>query len=671
MFPILFRLFTFSFLILYFELALIRYLAANLQAFSFFINLVILATFLGMGVGLLLEKQEQRLTLSFPLLLLALVLVVKYFANVNIIVQNRNDEPLWSIPVGMAPHVQQFGLETVVVIIFFLGAILFIPLGHALGRYFRQFPALTAYSVNVAGSLAGIIAFAVMSYFSTSPLLWFLSGILMFLLASGGKPKRIAFDIGLSLAALGVIYSMTMKTGEMWSPYYKVNYISSFEGPVTTVTVNDSLHQLMVDFSTEATSQGGFNAKIKKDYLLPYQYVNKLEEVLILGAGTGNDVVLVLEQGAGHIDAVEIDPVIIRLGRERHYNRPYDSTKVTVHVNDARAFLKQTPKQYDLIITGTLDSQTLLSGMTSIRLDNYMYTVESFSDIKKRLKPGGVLVTYHMSPYPYIANKIHDLIFLTFGSPPKIETTELPRLFNYVFVAAKTNDTEPPLSIREQLFQRFGIPVDDWPYLYIKKPMIPTHYITVLFWIILISVIMIGMSGRPLSRKGTDPTLFFMGTGFLLLETKSVTEMSLLFGSTWVVNVLVFSAILLVILFANLVTIKTPKLNRNLLFILLFASLIMNYNLSVNYLLNIPTAFQWILGIILVGLPLFFAGIIFADIFRERKETTTSLAFNSIGAILGGTMEYSSMVLGMRKLYLLALLFYLLALLANRLEKNN
>ena len=668
--PILLRLFTFSFLILYFELVLIRYLAANLLAFSFFINMVILATFLGMGMGLLLEKQEQRLTLSFPLLLLVLVLVAGYFANISIFVPDRNDEPLWSIPAGMAPQVRQLGLETVVVIIFFLAAVLFIPLGHALGRYFRQVSALTAYSINIAGSLAGIVTFAAMSYFSTPPLLWFSLGIFIFLLASGGRTKRIASDVVLFLITLGIIYSMTMKTNEMWSPYYKINYTGLFDEPVTEVTVNDSLHQYMMDFSPEATAKWRLNAKIKGDYLLPYQHVNKVEEVLILGSGTGNDVVLALQQGARHIDAVEIDPVIVRLGREKHYNRPYDSPKVTVHVNDARVFLRQTRKQYDLIIMGTLDSQTLLSGMTSIRLDNYMYTVESFNDIRKRLKPGGALVTYHMSPYPYIASKIYILILLTFGSPPKVETTHYPWHFNYVFVATKTND-KPPLSVREQLFRELGVPVDDWPYLYIHKPMIPAHYVIVLFWIVVVSTVMIGMSGGLLSRKGTDLTLFFMGAGFLLLETKSVAEMSLLFGSTWVVNVLVFSAILLVILLANWVVIKTPKLNRNLLFWLLFASLMMNYNLSVNHLLSLSTIFQWVLGIILVGLPLFFAGMIFADIFRGRKETTTSLAFNSIGAILGGAIEYSSMVLGMKQLYLLALLFYLLALLANRLEKNN
>src|SRR5678816_3416466 len=45
--------------------------------------------------------------------------------------------------------------------------------------------------------------------------------------------------------------------------------------------------------------------------------------------------------------------------------------------------------------------------------------------------------------------------------------------------------------------------------------------------------------------------LFFLGAGFMLIETKAVVTMALLFGSTWVVNSVVFFAVLVMILLAN------------------------------------------------------------------------------------------------------------------------
>ena len=110
---------------------------------------------------------------------------------------------------------------------------------------------------------------------------------------------------------------------------------------------------------------------------------------MILGAGSGNDVHLVLEQGAKNIDAVEIDRAIWKLGKELNYQKPYDDPRVQVYIDDARAFLKKTKTKYDVIILGTLDSQTLLSGMSSIRLDNYIYTSEAFRSVRELLNQRG------------------------------------------------------------------------------------------------------------------------------------------------------------------------------------------------------------------------------------------------------------------------------------------
>ena len=159
--------------------------------------------------------------------------------------------------------------------------------------------------------------------------------------------------------------------------------------------------------------------------------------------------------------------------------------------------------------------------------------------------------------------------------------------------------------------------------------------------------------------------MFFLGAGFLLLETKSVTEMSLLFGSTWNVNLLVFSSILCCILFANFVVQRfTPSIAR--CFAGLFISLGAAYLIPVSSLLFAGRTMQWILGGVLVALPIWFAGMIFASLLKQRANAVHALAFNLLGAILGGVLEYFSMIGGTKSLYLIAAGVYGLALFAQR-----
>ena len=114
------------------------------------------------------------------------------------------------------------------------------------------------------------------------------------------------------------------------------------------------------------------NRSALPSYDFPYQLVSRPERVLVVGAGTGNDVAAALRHGASHVDAVEIDPYLVALGRKYHPERPYTSEKVTVTVNDARAYFKTAQHKYDLIVFGYLDSHTLLSSLSTLRLDDYV-----------------------------------------------------------------------------------------------------------------------------------------------------------------------------------------------------------------------------------------------------------------------------------------------------------
>src|SRR5581483_4832661 len=106
--------------------------------------------------------------------------------------------------------------------------------------------------------------------------------------------------------------------------------------------------------------------------------------VVVVGAGTGNDVAAGLRNGAQAIDAVEIDPAILMEGRAGHPEHPYSDTRVHAVVNDARSFLRNTNQHYDMVVYGLLDSHTLLSHASSVRLDSFVYTVEGLREARAR-----------------------------------------------------------------------------------------------------------------------------------------------------------------------------------------------------------------------------------------------------------------------------------------------
>src|SRR5919202_957590 len=344
---------------------------------------------------------------------------------------------------------------------------------------------------------------------------------------------------------------------EYWSPYYRVTVHPNFVG--RRIDVNGSMHQLMLPLTAADAERDGRLKVIRDEYLYPYQFARRLDTVLVVGAGSGNDVSLLLGQGAKYVDAVEIDPVIADIGIAANPQRAYADPRVHLHVDDARAFLRTTRRHYDLIIFGTLDSQTLLSGMSSVRLDNYVYTVESFASARARLTPDGTLLVYHMSAREYIPAHIYQMLAEAFGAPPGVLSRE-PHLFNVVFVAGQGARAVPQLdaaSLAELRVTR-DVPHDDWPYLYLAARTVPAHYLEALLCVLLIAGAFVAVGGGDAVRRGVDVPMFLMGAGFLLVETKSVTEMSLLFGSTWTVNLLVFASILVMVLAANLLVLRRP-----------------------------------------------------------------------------------------------------------------
>jgi spermidine synthase len=654
------KLATYSGLILFFELALIRYTAGYVHLFSFYLNFVLIATFLGMGVGLMNGHRAPQLKwLAIPATLLVFG-AVSWFSRALIQVPNDPDEFLWSIYIE--PGRRRVSMLTMAATMFTVCSLLFVPLGALMGAEFRKLPPLRAYAWDIGGGLAGILLFGLLSAMRQEPLVWLVIGFGVWTLVSL-PDRRFAAAIAVTGAA-AILMAQRMDNNRpksYWSPYYRINVRSI--NSAFQIDVNGSLHQIAMPFDQRAL-QFDYTALAYRGYQQPYRLLDKIDTALVVGAGSGNDLAMLLQRGAKYIDAVEIDPMIAEIGGDVHPMQPYSDPRVHLHVNDARAFLRTTQKKYDLIVFGTLDSQTLLSGMSSVRLDNYVYTVESFQAARAKLAPGGSLFVYHMSALDYISGKIYRMITQAFDDQPPGVFYGHMNLFNYVFVAGAAAPRVPPAP-PERLTALRGAEADahdDWPYLYLRGRTLPGHYIAALLAMLLVSAIFMGVGGRGALVRGFDGAMFFMGAGFLLVETKSVTEMSLLFGSTWTVNLLVFSSILVMVLIANMLVMRRPPARVTPLFFGLLASLAIAWSLPASRLLGLGVAGQWIVGGLMVALPIFFAAVIFSTLLSQREDGARALAYNLLGAIVGGALEYTSMIVGIKGLYVIAAVLYLCAM---------
>ncbi len=165
----------------------------------------------------------------------------------------------------------------------------------------------------------------------------------------------------------------------------------------------------------------------------------------------------------------------------------------------------------------------------------------------------------------------------------------------------------------------------------------------------------------PVRKVRPSGQMFFLGAGFMLLETKGVVHMALLFGSTWMVNSIVFFSILSMILLSNLYVLAIRPRRLWPYFVLLIAALFASSVLPMSSFLALPGPAKVIASCSLVYLPVFFAGVIFATAFRDSNQPDVDFGSNIGGIILGGLSEYLSLMLGFNHLLWVAIAFYLLA----------
>ena len=640
-----------SFLMLFVELALIRWVSANNVFVSTATNFVLLASFLGIGLGFLNARTQRDFLRWAPLTFAALVGFVLAFPVI-----------LASLDVRGTPYQGLQGMSALprpvsLGIIFVLSVAVMAGFGQAVSRLFVRFEPLAAYRLDIAGSIAGIAVFSALSFLDMPPLAWGIiaAGGLAVLLGKGSRWWQWT-----AIAVVVLLLGMdSFAPHEQWSPYYKLS-VEKVGGktPAVYVTANNVPYQA-------ARSLAVLHEQ-KKFYFYPYSHVTKasLQNELIIGAGSGNDVAVALSEGARHIDAVEIDPSLIQIGRELHPDHPYQNPRVTAHVADGREYLQDTSQHYNLILFALPDSLTAIAGQSALRLEGYLLTEQSVAQARLHLAPGGTFSMYNYYQ-PFLLARYATTIDQAFGHEPCVQVG--PPLGGRR-LAVLTVRASGPVPGCANVYHGAAIApaTDDHPFPYLPGRSIPTIYLQILALMLVASVIAIKLAGGAFKRMSGYLDLAFMGAAFLLLETKNIVQFALLFGSTWFVNSLVFGAVLLVVWLAieTASRIKLPP--PMVLYAALLASLVLTWAVPQESLLGLPSVVRFLAAGGLAFAPVYLANLIFSQRFKDVATSGDAFAANLLGAIVGGVLEYLALITGYRFLLIVTGVLYALAFIAGK-----
>lgn len=675
-----------SFLTLFAELAFIRWIAVEVRVFAYFKNLALLLCFVGFGLGCALARQTPRWFTGIAAFL-GLLFVVRlpvqngrWLEGISQSLGAAADVEIWAT--GSSWHWARFlGGAIIAALLFLFMVWIFVPLGQTVSRQMDRAPStLSAYSWNLLGSLAGILAFLGVSRLMLPPSFWL--GVVLVGFAFLQAEKKTQLLVASLVLPLVLLLHDPSDADHyaMWTPYQQIQYTRHYDPHGDfwggEVWVNHAGYQYIVNLSSAFLERhpGLVKEGVEENpYNVPFRFAPNFPSVMIVGSGTGNDVAAALRHSSRSVDAVEIDPAILSLGKREHPEHPYNSPQVTVYLTDARAFLKRSPEHYDLILFGLLDSHTQFSDYSNMRIDNFVYTEESFREAARHLNPNGVLfVKFHVD-HPWMAVRLQEMLRQTFGKPPLVFYADSSYGATATcFAISHSSRVEDALAADPALLsfvQRnkvtpidAPVPVttDDWPYLYQAGRWIPRTYYSLGVLVILVAIALYWQI--PEARRQA-PSLFFfsMGAGFLLLETQVISRLALFFGTTWQVNGIVISALLVALLLANLLVDRSRKpVPRFWVLGGLVAGLAMAYALPLNRIPGSP-AFAGAVATAVFAVPVFFAGILFASEFRSVKSPSAALGANMLGAVAGGLLENLSFIFGMRALLLVAIVLYGLA----------
>ncbi len=581
-----------------------------------------------------------------------------------------------------------FSIAQAVSVLFLLISCIFVifrRLGVLIGSEFAKHPPLSAYSVNLLGSIAGTLAIALSSWLSLGPWAWLLLFLPPVYLVSHNWRYAAAV---VAFAALSCVTCLNSH----WSPYSKLDVVqvkaedTTIIGPGSFVINSNNFYfhtgLLIVDESKEKE----FLAKkpvTKQDETIqdyywrtktPFAVAPCIDDVLVLGAGSGNDAAYGLVKGAKKVDAVEIDPIIATFGRDLHPNKPWKDPRAKVYNEDARTFLRYTKNKYDLVVFADLDPGCTINTSSFLRVDNFVYTIESMKSAIRVCKPTGVVIlSFATGPESIITRRIYKAIeAANDGKPPITFVDDKWSSVRYIFGpgadavdVAKVTEINPllrPWPPKGEVIDTKPSS-DDWPFLYTS---FHSGGLILYFSILLISVVvptlLTVLTAQKKASSGITPgewgNMFFLGNAFMLIETKSITQLSLLFGATWLVSSIVILTILVLAFVANLVVMRTKRIPLGVLYAGLFLCLLLDYFWKVPEQTNMPPLVVSSLAALFACCPILFGSMTFSTCFRNTTRPVELLSANLLGVAFGGLTENLCLWSGIKGLPILGMVLY-------------
>src|SRR5579884_2517006 len=540
------RLLLVSLLGLFLEMLVIRWISSEVRIFAYFKNFVLVGCFLGFGLGCCLCRRRITLLPVFASTGLLTVLVAAPYRPLRELISKlpallgaSSEVQIWGVPTLPVDANSLGGLMLAMLVmlpIFALIALMFVPFGQIVGWYLeRASNGIRAYSLNVAASLAGILLYTLLAYLDQPPAVWMALAGAMVTALVWNAPRLRLWSAGVFAACVVVLAlaGMSGKGTTYWSPYQKLGLTPVTENGELLrydLNTNDTWYQQIIDLSPRFVA--GHPQFFREEgvrwnpYNIPYQFAPHPDSVLVLGAGMGNDVAAALRSDPRRVVAVEIDPLIARLGEQLHFEKPYQSPRVRLVIDDARSYIQNSREKFDLIVFSLLDSHTTSSTYSNIRIDNYVYTTEALQAARRLLRADGLFIVKFQANTPWIAGRLQGLVQHVFpgatllsvlsggeyGSPGSFFITGSNQR-----IAAALADPAVAEWTRvhtNRRVQAASLTTDDWPYFYQRAPGVPACVLAVSACLLALCWLALRKTG--VSTGGAGWHFFFLGAGFML-----------------------------------------------------------------------------------------------------------------------------------------------------------
>jgi len=674
-------LFVFSFINAVYEIVTIREIAVN-YILRLSANMIIGLSILGFGIGAYFSKflqgEENLRTLGILnaiFVFLALIFVLIFLpANLT-----PNITSLIKTVIGISPpfiilgaiHAKVYSIclsKQRNLISKFIACGL---LGFALGSFLAP-ELITILGANTVAIL--IVFISLIFSFNVKYRHIFLLLVLLFLLIAFPTENYIE-----NFRLFKPLFWEDIKSPELlysgWSPYYKID-VYKFDGECLAVLYN--LRQQF--YVCPNTSKDVLLRKITYNKL-----IQKNDKVLIIGAGGGMGVLTALENHPKKLVAVEIDPLVIELFKNRYSsynNHVYSYGNVEVVVKDGRSFLDETNEIFDKIILEGTDFTLTSAPNSQVEIENYLYTVQGFKSMLKHLSSDGLIALVHIANIPQSSRIYHTLKEIgAFVEVIKSVTEEYPvgHLEVHLILVTKeekimrqklkeiVNELPNSKVITNELVEKSPI-TDDRPFFYFYDKSLLIEPIKNII-ILLLSFVIVMLTINFFMGKNVKIPVYFLlvGSGFILSELFIISKFRSFFGDT-VLTIAIVTALFVCFTaigsyYSQCIYVKL-KGHRSLLVFLLISAYL--YNL-LNYLQFLPS--NWLLKLIISLITLapyaVLIGIFFPTGLRQLNESQAASAYaaDMLGTALGlFSFFVISMCYGFSTVFYLIVIIYVLVI---------